>query len=408
MKILNLLGVVCLTIALTACGGGGSDSSGSTNTSTGNSGGGGTSTSEPKVVNFKLNKDSCTVKQKCENIISIEIDRDVIGAKFALNGKQGEIVFSDSFITIPDSGEITFDAIKTFHLNLTSQVAGDVTIQLVSITDTNGTYNVNNQSVSISFNEKPVEVMTGQSIIYFTDLNGAKVTMDGQTDETNIVASKILVTRYKNNQDGEYVQHSEFEVSLDKESKFAEELDVGSYYDYISVHTSFGILETNRIFNISHRGLSTNTMSLYPANTSASEISSQKDNNELGEFNLFNYFRSDTTYNWVIFKPEIAEYSATININIKSFSIKDNPSSSIEIISNLPHKVKVLESNFEIDMTPDSQIHDFLPVKSGTNSFVFELSNFNSGNKTLEFETRINASETVSSESDTAVRIKLE
>ena len=406
----NYVWVLILTLLLTACGGGGgSDPSESTNTSTGGGGSTGSVTTEaPKVVSFTVDNElSCTATVKCENIITVEVDADITGAKLQLNGAQGDIVFSGSFLTLPDSGEITFDSTKTFKLNVTSQTAGEVSIELVAITDANGTYDIDNASAVIMFAEQPVQSQLGTSIIYFNPLNDAELSSTGEQDENTVIATSITVTRYKRNEDGEYVQESQDVVILDSENKFEQSLAVGDYYEHIAVSTSFAELETSRQFSISRGGLATNTMMLYPVGVTAEEVAAQEEAHKLGEHNLFTYYINDFTYNWVDRKPLSVKYNAELEFIVNSFSLVDSSTSSVEILSNLNFNLKVKDTNFNVDITPDTQLYDFVPLSAGTVSIEFALSNFTAGNQTLELDMRIAGSQTIGGFSETAVEIEI-
>ena len=406
---INYVLVLTLTLLLTACGGGGgSDPSESTNTSTGGSTTEGVSTEAPKVVSFTVDDElSCTATVKCENIITVEVDADITGAKFQLSGAQGDVVFSDSFLTIPDSGEITFDNTKIFKLNVTSQTVGEISIELVTITDANGTYDIDNASTEITFSEQPVQSQLGTSIIYFNPLNDAELSSIGEQDENTVIATKITVTRYKRNDNGEYVQESQDVITLDSENKFEQSLAVGEYYEHIAVSTSFAELETSRQFSISRGGLATNTMMLYPVGVTAEEVATQKEAHELGEHNLFTYYINDFTYNWLDRKPLSVKYDAELEFIVNSFSLVDSSTSSVEILSNLNFNLKVKDTDFNIDITPETQSYDFVPLSAGTVSVEFTLSNFTAGNQTLELDMRIAGSQSIGGFSETAVEIEI-
>ncbi|MEJ2911782.1 hypothetical protein [Pseudoalteromonas sp. C12FD-1] len=406
----NYVWVFILTLLLTACGGGGgSGSSESTNTSSGGGGTTGSVTTEaPKVVSFTVDSElSCTATVKCENIITVEVDAEITGAKFQLNGAQADIVLSDSFLTIPESGEITFDSAKTFKLNVTSQTAGEISIELVAITDANGTYDIDDTSAVITFDEQPVQSQLGTSRIYFNPLNDANLSSTGEQDENTVIASKITVTRYKRNDDGEYVQESKDDITLDSEHKFEQQLAVGEYYEHIAVSTSFAELETSRQFSISRGGLANNFMMLNPVGVTAEEVAAQKEAHELGEHNLFTYYDNDFTFNWVDRKPLSVKYDAELEFVVNSFSLVDSSTSGVEILSNLNFNLKVKDTDFNVDITPGSQIHDFVPLSAGTVSIELVLSNFTAGNQTLELDMRIAGAQTIGGFSDTAVEIEI-
>lgn len=406
----NYVWVFILTLLLTACGGGGgSDSSESTNTSTGGGGTTGSVTTEaPKVVSFTVDSElSCTATVKCENIIAVEVDADITGAKFQLNGAQGDIVFSDSFLTIPESGEITFDSTKTFKLNVTSQTAGEISIELVAITDVNGTYDIDNASAVITFAEQPVQSQLGTSVMFFILPNDVELSSTGEQNENTVIASKITVTRYKRNDDGEYVQESKDDITLDSEHKFEQQLAVGEYYEHIAVSTSFAELETSRQFSISRGGLANNFMRLNPVGVTAEEVATQKEAHELGEHNLFTYYDNETTYNWVDNKPLSVKYDAELEFIVNSFSLVDSSTSSVVVLSNLNFNLKIKDTDFNVDVTPEGQLYDFVPLSAGTVSIELVLSNFTAGNQTLEFETRLSGSQTIYGVSNTQINIEI-
>lgn len=186
MKILNLLSVVCLSVALTACGGGGSGSSGNTNTSTGNGGGATTPT-----FSLTKNAERCEINstfEKC-SALSFTSSQAGSGVNITTNAKTVIISANGSSSELPADGNITFSSTTNFEVYLVHDVVETVKVSIDDFIVDSTTHSVGesvdvefyapeaNASINFTSLECGESSCTG-TLITDTPIDGAQFTLD--------------------------------------------------------------------------------------------------------------------------------------------------------------------------------------------------------------------------------------
>lgn len=394
MKILNLLVIVCLTIALTACGGGGSDSSGSTNTSTGNGGGttgGGTTTTQPEIT---VTTTDCSDCEKSTDINIMEVTSDEAISAVDVSYQSGYVKVNS--VLVNKSGETSFDANKQLTVTFSADQAGDYSVTLNKVKVGDSWYDQN----------KTVNITIAEPIV------------NGNVEFTLYTSSGVLINTIAPQQvekgmkpDGLYVEILEVENFLYDETnnslsavstlplqadengttKFS--LAPGKYLSHFKAVRKFNDQSVSLELIVKHtvdsNGSHFYTQFIYPRNVSSEFMESQKAlydsiaDGALMDMNLYNLRPGRYCTSWFDDSYSVVNVNEKVSATYNSFCYEAIAQTSDDIAleytqSNVAMKVALSQGDTQVgllDFVNDTMQYDHQYIL-GSNKLNFEFSEF--------------------------------
>lgn len=394
MKILNLLGVVCLTIALTACGGGGSDSSGSTNTSTGNGGGttgGGTTTTQPEIT---VTTTDCSDCEKSTDVNIMEVTSDEAISAVDVSYELGYVKVNS--VLVNKSGETSFDANKQLTVTFSADQAGDYSVTLNKVKVGDSWYD-QNKTVNITISEPLVD---GSLEFTFYVINSTLInTVAPQQVEKGKGAKGLYVETFEvenflydeTNNSLSAVSTLPLQADENGTTKFS--LAPGMYLSHFKATRKFNDQPVSFEWIIKHtvdnNGSHFYTKSLYPRNVSSQLMESQKalfdgvTNGELMDVNLYHLNPGLACSSWFDDSYNVVNINEKVSATYNSFCYEAIAQTSDDINleytqSSIAMKVALTQGDTQaglLDFVNDTMQYDH-QYTLGSNKLNFEFSEF--------------------------------